>query len=124
MGVFFILNRPPHTKSVIDGFDNFVFFNGAGHVYSYKKLNHVLNRICKTIGSEHPEFPHISCHMLRHTFATRMHEAGVDVKATSEILGHKEIAITLNTYVDATSDFKTAQMSILEDYYDKTGEDT
>ena len=39
----------------------------------------------------------INYHALRHTFATRCIEAGVDVKSLSEILGHANAAITLNT---------------------------
>ena len=39
-------------------------------------------------------------HMLRHTFATRCIENEVDYKTLSEILGHSDIMITLNTYCD------------------------
>ena len=38
-------------------------------------------------------------HALRHTFATRAIECGMDVKSLSEILGHKNSTITLNRYV-------------------------
>lgn len=38
-------------------------------------------------------------HRLRHTFATRCIEAGVDAKTTSELLGHANVNITLNLYV-------------------------
>ncbi|MGO5548683.1 tyrosine-type recombinase/integrase [Lachnospiraceae bacterium LCP19S3_B12] len=32
--------------------------------------------------------PHFSCHSLRHTFTTRMCEAGVNVKVIQDTLGH------------------------------------
>jgi integrase len=38
-------------------------------------------------------------HSLRHTFATRCIEAGVDIKSLSEMLGHANVNITLNRYV-------------------------
>ena len=38
-------------------------------------------------------------HALRHTFATRCIEAGVDPKVLSEILGHASVRITLDRYV-------------------------
>ena len=44
--------------------------------------------------------------MLRHTFATRCIEAGVDVKSLSEILGHANVNITLNTYVHSSDNLK------------------
>ena len=43
--------------------------------------------------------PHRGFHSLRHTFATRALECGMDVKTLSEILGHKNPTVTLNRYV-------------------------
>jgi integrase len=42
--------------------------------------------------------PHIRLHDLRHTFATLALEAGIHVKVVSEMLGHDNIVITLDTY--------------------------
>jgi integrase len=52
--------------------------------------------------------------MLRHTFATRMREAGADIKATSDIMGHHEVDITLNTYTDTSDEFKRKEISLLD----------
>ena len=52
----------------------------------------------------------INYHALRHTFATRCIEAGVDVKSLSEILGHANVSITLNTYVHSSIDMKRTQL--------------
>lgn len=41
----------------------------------------------------------INYHALRHTFATRCVELGIDVKTISELLGHSNVNITLNRYV-------------------------
>ena len=41
-------------------------------------------------------------HALRHTFATRMMETGVPAKVVQEILGHKDVAPTLNAYTHVT----------------------
>lgn len=56
------------------------------------------------------QIPHINYHALRHTFATRCIEAGVDVKSLSEILGHGDVSITLNTYVHSSIDLKRIQL--------------
>lgn len=42
--------------------------------------------------------PHIRLHDLRHTFATLALEAGIHAKVVSEMLGHSNIVITLETY--------------------------
>ncbi len=52
----------------------------------------------------------INYHVLRHTFATRCIEVGVDVKSLSEILGHANVGITLNTYVHSSMELKRQQM--------------
>ena len=41
-------------------------------------------------------------HALRHTYATRCMESGVDIKSLSELLGHADIRTTLQTYVHSS----------------------
>lgn len=52
-------------------------------------------------------------HSLRHTFATRALECGMDVKTLSEILGHKNSAVTLNRYAHSLTEHKAAMMNKL-----------
>lgn len=56
----------------------------------------------------------VNYHALRHTFATRCVEAGMDVKTLSEILGHSNVSITLNTYVHSSMDLKRKQIEKLD----------
>lgn len=49
-------------------------------------------------------------HCLRHTFATRCVEAGVDVKSLSEILGHSNVSTTLSLYIHPSLEQKRTQM--------------
>lgn len=49
-------------------------------------------------------------HALRHTFATRCVESGIDVKALSEMLGHSTVRLTLDRYVHPT--MQTKQLCI------------
>lgn len=55
-------------------------------------------------------------HCLRHTFATRCIEAGVDIKSLSEMLGHSSVSITLNRYVHSSFEQKRESMNKLERY--------
>lgn len=112
--------------SEIGGYTNFIFLDSEGNVLPYRKLNHVLNSISDEINKELHEagnsdvkvFPHMHNHMLRHTFATRMREAGADMKAVSDMMGHEGILITLKTYTDASREFKSREIAVLERYYE------
>ena len=53
-------------------------------------------------------------HALRHTFATRCVEAGVDIKSLSEMLGHSSVNITLNRYVHSSFEQKREGINKLE----------
>ena len=66
------------------------------------------HQVCKQAGIRR-----VNYHTLRHTFATRCIEAGVDVKSLSEILGHANVGITLNTYVHSSIDMKREQLEKL-----------
>ena len=48
----------------------------------------------------------ISFHALRHTYATMCVEKQFDIKTLSELLGHSDVKITLNTYVHSSEKLK------------------
>lgn len=56
----------------------------------------------------------LNFHALRHTFATRALECGMDIKTLSELMGHKNASITLNRYAHSMMDTKIAAMNKLE----------
>lgn len=58
--------------------------------------------------------PDIRYHSLRHTFATRCIEAGVDAKTLSELLGHSGVAVTLGIYVHSSMELKRRQIEKAE----------
>lgn len=60
---------------------------------------------------------HKGFHSLRHTFATRALECGMDVRTLSEILGHKNTNITLNRYVHSLMEHKQDMMNRLGKIY-------
>lgn len=58
----------------------------------------------------------VNFHALRHTFATRCIESGMDIKSLSEILGHSSVNITLNIYVHSSLDYKRTQLDAMTSY--------
>lgn len=58
----------------------------------------------------------IKPHMFRHTYASDLYKAGVDIKQAQYLLGHTDIATTLDTYTHfGYLDIKIEKM---EDYYE------
>ncbi|MCD7946092.1 MAG: site-specific integrase [Clostridiales bacterium] len=58
----------------------------------------------------------LTFHTLRHTFATRCVEKGMDAKSLSEILGHSDVKTTLQRYVHPSMELKKTQVNLLEDF--------
>lgn len=56
-------------------------------------------------------------HAIRHTFATRALELNVDIKTVSEILGHSNVAITMNVYVHSLMEQKKIAIEKFNDMH-------
>lgn len=67
----------------------YIFFNGAGNKVDTGKLKKAFGKAVKESGIEHCRF-----HDLRHTFATRLVQTGVELYIVSKLLGHKSITTT------------------------------
>ena len=115
-------------KAVVDGYTDFVFINRFGNVQHQGTLNKALRRIIRDCnyqaldrmadkGQNTVTLPRFSNHTLRHTFTTRMCEAGVNVKAMQDILGHADAETTMDIYAEATKDLKRAELIDFEQYF-------
>lgn len=114
-----------HCQVTIDGYSDFIFINRFGQAQHQGTLNKALRRIIRDCNDEQLLkdentdllLPHFSCHSLRHTFTTRMCEAGVNVKVIQDTLGHKDISTTLNIYTDVTKELKRSEFEGLDLYF-------
>ena len=61
--------------------------------------------------------PPFSCHTLRHTFTTRLCEAGVNIKVIQSVLGHADISTTMDIYCDVTKDLKQKEFGAFGEYF-------
>ncbi len=103
-------NIPLHSEIVTllkdqrqlrDYSDSSYFLTGSDIPTEPRNLYAKYKRILKRIDLQEYTF-----HALRHTFATRCIENGVDAKVLSEMLGHANVQITLNRYVHPSFDIK------------------
>ena len=71
-----------------------------------KQLRERFMRLLKKI-----KVSRLNFHALRHTFATRALESGMDVRTLADIMGHANASITLNIYAHSMTDHKKNMMN-------------
>lgn len=99
--------------SINNKIDNKILYcQENGKLYADNTINSAFKRICKNAGITKP----VNTHMLRHTFATRCIEAGVDLPVLQKLMGHANIETTINTYGDIYNYYKQKETQKVIDY--------
>ena len=92
--------------------DGFIVTNEFGHYFEQKTFKDYYDRLLKDA-----DIGHFTFHALRHTFATRALERGMDYKTLSAILGHYSVAFTMDTYVHSMDEHKRHEMDKMDDMF-------
>ena len=117
-----ILKRQRFWKSGIEnkghkapeGYEDLVFVTTKNTPISPKDTTVIMKTISDRIALDKPEFEPLTPHTLRHTFATRCIERGMNPKTLQIILGHSAVHITMNLYCHVTEDMLVSEMSKFE----------
>ena len=110
-------------------FQNLVFTCSDGSpVYYYNvnsaikdyvaKINVIEIELAKEEKREPKIFELFTCHTLRHTYATRCYENGVDQQVVQKLLGHSTLAMTTDLYTHVSEEKKKEEI-----FYDKKKKD-
>ncbi len=104
-----IISKQERKNQVMfgNGTDGLIFRSVEGNIVRDYTVERELKRICQKAGIEY-----FSSHAFRNTYATRfMEQRPQDFKILSEILGHKDVSITLNLYTHVMSENKVKAMN-------------
>ncbi len=97
----------PQLKSIMKSGCEYVV-SSKGQGVSVRSYQRSFDLLLKRLNIAHRGF-----HALRHTFATRALECGMDVKTLSEVLGHRSPTLTLDRYAHSVSEHKKDMMNRL-----------
>ena len=90
--------------------ENYYLVTNSPNTRSVDVVSNLYSNICKTAQIDNP----LGIHTLRHTFASLLIKKGVDIKIVSELLGHKDVAFTYNTYVHLIGEQKAKAVELLD----------
>ena len=97
-----------------EGYEDLVFTTTRNTPISPRDTTVVMKFITERIRKKQPDFELVTPHTLRHTFATRCIERGMNPKTLQIILGHSTIQLTMNLYCHVTDDMLVSEMSKFE----------
>lgn len=83
-------------------------YNAVGYGSSFAKFGASIN----------PDVP-IQCHDLRHTYASMLYDAGIDIKSAQYLLGHNDINITIGLYTHLSEDKKRLSTAQINEHLDR-----
>lgn len=101
-------------KAAIKGYmeSGFIVTNPMGGYIEPRTFSDYYHQILELAGLRPFTF-----HALRHTFASRALEQGMDEKTLSTILGHYSVAFTMDTYAHVLTDHLNQEMGLMEELY-------
>lgn len=91
--------KNPKIEPMVEGYSGFLFLDKNGRpmvaLHWEKYFQHIrekYNKIYKI------QMPKVTPHVCRHTFCSNMAKSGMNPKTLQYIMGHSDIAVTLNVY--------------------------
>lgn len=96
-----------------DEFSDLIFTSPSGRPINRDRFKAEISRVVARIQEDYKEFPHVTPHMFRHSFATRSIEQGIPPKVLQTIMGHKSLTTTMEIYAHVLPNTKAEEMKKL-----------
>lgn len=106
--------KDDHQDIWIKKSEDWIFTTGIGTTLEARRVVEHFKKLLKAA-----ELPNLSFHALRHTFVSRMIEAGADIKTISEIIGHTSVSFTLDTYGHILKEQKISTINKINNIFEE-----
>lgn len=91
--------KKPKYEKMIKGHTGFLFLDKNGNPEVAMHWQHRLNHMVKRYNDIYRvQMPNITPHVCRHTYCSNMAKSGMNPKTLQYLMGHSDIAVTLNVY--------------------------
>jgi len=99
--------------------------SGTAYTRAWKSYEHYLNiqaggHTASRSRKKLVVVDHITAHMMRHTYASLLYEAGVDLKSAQRILGHSDIETTMEIYTHLTKKKEAQAIDSINRHFEST----
>ena len=95
--------------------NNFIFFTSKGTIITSNGSKDIIHSVREKFNADVTNnkgqlLEEFTTHQTRHTFTSLAYEAGIDVKYTSDMLGHSTVELTMNRYTHLSETKKKEQL--------------
>ena len=106
----YLENQKNYWSFKVEKIDRYLFCTVDGNPISVQMLQTEIDNVVGKIHEAGQDFPRITSHVFRLTFATRAIEAGMKPQVLKTILGHSSLAMTMDLYSHVLPDTKAEEM--------------
>ena len=108
-------NRPKR-EPFIDGYGGFLFYDKEGKPMVALHWEKYMQHAREKYNREHAlQLPLITPHVCRHTFCSNMAREGINPKTLQYLMGHSDIAVTMNVYTHLGLDDAREELARLKE---------
>ena len=101
----------------VEGLEDLVFLTMNGRPRNFNHMSKTKDRVLARMRKDGYEVNNFTIHSLRHTFATRAIENGMNPQTLKAILGHSKLAMTMDLYSHVLPDKKREEMELIESVF-------
>lgn len=107
----------PKVEKIIDGYSGFLFYDKEGKplvaLHWQNRFNSMVNKYNDT---HQVLMPKITPHICRHTYCSNMAKSGISPKTLQYLMGHSDIAVTMNVYTHIKFDDALEELRRMESF--------